>query len=92
MNEKKYWFKRRRYGWGWTPVTWQGWIAVAVPLAFVLIAARLLPDDPTPGERFGYFGVIAFSLGAMIFFSYKYGPSPKWRWGRTPADDPDEDL
>jgi hypothetical protein len=23
-NPQGYWFKRKVWGWGWTPVTWQG--------------------------------------------------------------------
>jgi hypothetical protein len=30
------WFGPRRYGWGWSPVTWQGWVVV------VLYAAALI--------------------------------------------------
>jgi hypothetical protein len=29
--DPKYWFPAKRYGWGWGfPVTWQGWLALAV--------------------------------------------------------------
>lgn len=27
------WFRAKRYGWGWRPVTWQGWAVVAVWVA-----------------------------------------------------------
>jgi hypothetical protein len=30
----RYWFKPKRYGYGATPVTWQGWCATA---AFVVV-------------------------------------------------------
>lgn len=38
MNEKRYWFKRRRLGIGWTPWTWEGWAASA---GFILVQAAL---------------------------------------------------
>jgi len=25
-NPKRYWFKAKMYGWGWTPVKWQDWL------------------------------------------------------------------
>lgn len=53
----KVWFGPRRWlGWGWTPVSWEGWVAIAVmsglaaglgavhlaPLVLVVIAALLV--------------------------------------------------
>ena len=33
---KTRWFKRKAYGWGWTPSTWQGWSVTAI-YALVLV-------------------------------------------------------
>ena len=35
------WFRTRESGLGWTPITWQGWLAMASSAAIV-IAANLL--------------------------------------------------
>jgi len=32
-NPKKYWFKRKLYGWGWVPVRWQGWFVVLLGIS-----------------------------------------------------------
>jgi len=37
MIKKQYWFRRKRYGYGWTPNTWEGWLATA--MFIVLITA-----------------------------------------------------
>ena len=29
------WFEPRRGGWGWTPISWQGW---AITFAFIVLA------------------------------------------------------
>ena len=29
------WFAPRRLGWGWTPISWQGW---AITLGFIVLA------------------------------------------------------
>jgi hypothetical protein len=34
MITKKPWFKAKRYGWGWYPVTWQGWLILVAFVAF----------------------------------------------------------
>jgi len=35
-NPEQYWFKRRAYGWGWVPATWQGWLTLLVFLGIFL--------------------------------------------------------
>jgi hypothetical protein len=37
---RKPWFGRKRIGFGWRPVTWQGWLLILVIVA-VAILARL---------------------------------------------------
>lgn len=45
-NEKKFWFKRKRYGYGWAPSTWQGWLVIAVYVVGIFVATLdLLPVD-----------------------------------------------
>lgn len=96
--EKKptYWFKRRRYGWGWTPVTAAGWITVLIYLVIIVTAALyLLPEKP---EQPSLLSLVTFLLVllAMTFFaigiSYVKGPVPRWRWGKNEHDNPDEDI
>jgi hypothetical protein len=29
-NPEQYWFKRKAYGWGCVPATWQGWLTLGV--------------------------------------------------------------
>jgi len=29
-KQKPYWFVRKRYGWGWTPSGWQGWLVLGL--------------------------------------------------------------
>lgn len=91
----RYWFKRRRYGWGWTPVTWQGWVTVLLWLAIVLGAGATILDVPEEQSRqeVGFF--LTFVLIAtltLLRISYAKGPKPHWRWGKSAEDDPDEDL
>jgi hypothetical protein len=30
------WFRRKRWGYGWTPCTWQGWVVTAFFIAAVM--------------------------------------------------------
>jgi hypothetical protein len=91
MDGKRYWFKRKRYGWGWTPVTWEGWGVVLLSVGLVLVAAALLPAARKE-LALPIFIVMLLSAGTLIYFGYTKGPKPRWRWGSAPTDDPDEDI
>ena len=43
--ETRYWFRAKRYGWGWgLPCSWQGWVFFLIWLGALLGAAiRLMP-------------------------------------------------
>ncbi len=46
--KRKLWFKRRRYGLGWTPVTWQGWTVVVVVVAIAALVVISTRKGTTP--------------------------------------------
>ena len=80
------WFRARRYGWGWQPATWQGWLvftiyAVAVIAWVIYLAAR---DGVTIGWHFGVSPVIpVLSLTIiLIAICWMKGERPRWRWGK----------
>ena len=79
--ESEYWFRAKKYGWGWgLPLKWQGW-AVLVGF-FVLLAAGdlwLLTLTLNPVLFVGYLVVLT---GALLGVCYAKGEPPKWRWGR----------
>lgn len=81
-NPNGYWFKRKLYGWGWTPVKWQGW---GVTLGFVmsaLIIAFATPQEVSTQEVMLRV-LLPLALVTTIFISicYKKGEKPKWQWG-----------
>jgi uncharacterized membrane protein YhaH (DUF805 family) len=88
-----YWFKRRRYGWGFFPSTWQGWVVTLAFVALVIVPALFLPeDDESPELVVGYLAYVLVMVVAFIVTAVKKGPSMRWRWGKAPDDDPDEDF
>lgn len=77
LADAGYWFGPRsgRLGWGWTPVSWQGWAAVAVVVA-VGIAAQIVGH----GERHGALyvvPVVAAVLGVCLWKGTAPGPSKR---------------
>ena len=43
MISRKYWFTRKKYGWGWgMPCAWQGWLVYAVAFGLLLASVSVL--------------------------------------------------
>lgn len=83
---KKIWFKRKRYGWGWYPSTWQGWISTLALVSILLIngfyfASKVENAEPTIIDLVIFFGTAIISVTALIYICYKKGEKPKWSWG-----------
>lgn len=88
-------FKRKRYGYGWTPVTLGGWILVALFIvAIVLWSLIMLPSTNvvTLEQQVVYLTGLIIIIALMLFVTRRYAPRGKWRWGRKPTDDADEDF
>lgn len=96
MSDKKhYWFKRRRYGYGWIPTTWQGWVVILTYIAIIFLLTLILGWDntePDTQELVLYFTAFTVTTVLLIVLSYAKGPRPKWRWGKSSSDNPDEDI
>ena len=90
-NPERYWFKRKLFGWGWTPATWEGWTVIAVFIV-LLIALSATIDETAPLEEalFSYFLPLGVLVGAVVAIAYAKGEKPKWMWGvpkkKTPSD------
>jgi len=85
-NPNHYWFKRKIWGWGWMPATWQGFL---ITLVYITLIATLvlnreapIPGNPDSGSNFLVLGLpIILLTAAFIFVVYKKGEKPKWQWG-----------
>lgn len=70
------WFKRKTYGYGWTPTTWQGWAVIVVWLILFYFAVTKIDSEIVKLVS------ILILTGILIFVSYKKGEKPKWQWGK----------
>lgn len=75
-NSEGYWFKRKIYGWGWTPAKWQGWVVLLVWLVFFYFAVEKMDHEWLKNTA-----VIIIATGLLIYVCYKKGEKPKWQWG-----------
>ncbi len=81
-NPNGYWFKRKLYGWGWTPATWQGWLVTGLYLALVIGFVLTLDDQSPINEVMFTFALPVVLLTiTLIRICYTKGEKPKWQWG-----------
>ena len=77
----KYWFRKRQglksrdLGWGWTPVSWEGWVLVGLLLLLITISAALLigTTHSTNAELSSvllFLGTVLILVGAAIAISH----------------------
>ena len=92
MNEdKKLWFKRKTYGWGWVPTTWQGLVVVVIYVLIMISFSYINQTEAPDGNLFvGFVFPFIIFTPILIFICYKKGESPKWQWGNpvTKKDHP----
>ena len=83
-NPKGYWFKRKIYGWGWTPARWQGWLTFLIFILILIISSTYLAEKeiPTFYDFTISFAIMILSALILIFIAYKKGEKPKWSWGK----------
>ena len=77
---KSYWFRAKRYGWGWgLPTSWQGWVVMLVWAAGLFEGLYLLRHN-----HYHLASRVTFILvmgAVLVLVSYWKGEPPKWRWG-----------
>lgn len=72
MN-KKIWFKKKSYGWGWTPYTWEAWVTTFIIFSLMIYLATHMDTGKAP------FIISFISLAALyIFISYIKGEKVNW--------------
>lgn len=86
-NPKGYWFKRKPYGFGWTPARWQGWLLTIVYLAFIfgLVFFTTKDTDNLAAET-----LLWPIIGATLLFlavCWRTGEPLKWQWGLKKRSD-----
>lgn len=83
----KLWFKRKIYGWGWYPATWEGWIVMLIYIGAVFSFALTI-DETSPPREFVFTFFLPFTLLTitLITLCYKKGEKPKWQWGNKDID------
>jgi hypothetical protein len=76
----KFWFKPKHYGYGATPVTWEGWALIAAFVVAVFGSTLWLIGPGMTALAWALWAaVVAVATAAMITFT-KYKTDGDWRW------------
>lgn len=91
-HPEQYWFRRKLYGWGWTPVCWQAWVVVIAFIAYVVWCALALSDAVTPDadDWAWYFVKLFAGVLVMLAIAALTGETPRWQWGPSKTEKPDQ--
>ena len=81
-NPQGYWFKRKLYGFGWTPATKQGWIVLGVYLVFVVGVTVSIEISNTAPSAAEVLLPVALATGVLLAVIIKTGEPLKWQWGK----------
>jgi hypothetical protein len=76
----RYWFRPKRYGYGATPVTWEGWVVTfATVLAMIAVSLTLRLETRS---ALALAALIAFDVAALVvlFFVSRRKTEGEWRW------------
>lgn len=88
MDEQKLWFKNKKYGWGWTPCSWQGWGILAMYF-FAMIADMIYFNNHEFSDSdflMQFFPQVYILTVFLLIICYKTGEKPRWQWGNRSKD------
>lgn len=83
---KHIWFAAKRYGYGWYPVTWEGWalvlgfvVMIEPPPSLLLLLHIRMSDTQFVSFFLPYVAVL---VSLLLWVCVKKGEKARWRWGK----------
>ncbi|HTM68794.1 MAG TPA: hypothetical protein VL426_05875 [Candidatus Binatia bacterium] len=81
----KLWFRAKRYGYGWYPSSWEGWLVLLAYIALLFCGLLMLvsvANDANGRAGFFFAGYVVLITAALTVVAAKKGEKPGWRWGK----------
>ncbi len=81
--KNKLWFKAKNYGYGWYPITWEGWTVIIIYILFIVYRGNTVNKmfDTESSFALRYSFEVIFATIPLILISYLKGEKASWRWG-----------
>jgi hypothetical protein len=81
----RYWFRPKRYGYGATPVTWEGWVLTGLAAAVIAGSVSLLIQNGRTHDltmSLVWAAVVAIVIAFLVAVTKaKTEGGWRWRWG-----------
>jgi hypothetical protein len=83
LKRNKYWFVPKLYGWGFVPISWEGWLATLGLIILVYISSKSngLETQSPDSMRF-LFDLAILIIVFSLFAKTKTKGRLRWRWGK----------
>lgn len=83
LKMKKIWFVRKRYGWGWTPATWEGWSVMLIYFILTVLLFRRanIASYSENDAQMSFLLPFILLTTLLLVVTYWRGESPRWQWG-----------
>lgn len=91
-NPERYWFKRKLFGWGWTPATWQGWAVLLGFVALIMLNFRRIDvhSHSASDTLINFIPQTVILTLVLLAICCLTGERPRWQWGIPKEEDTDE--
>jgi hypothetical protein len=63
------WFRPKRYGWGLTPATWQGWLVTGAYVAGVIVLGATLAEH----QPYVFWTLLALATAVYLLITFLTG-------------------
>ena len=82
---KKYWFKPKHFGYGFFPITWEGWLSTLVLILLIFMSAYVngfFSEEVSSKGGFDFLlDVIVICTIFTLLFKDKVRGGLQWHWG-----------
>ncbi|MDB5254745.1 MAG: hypothetical protein JWL92_121 [Candidatus Nomurabacteria bacterium] len=80
---EKLWFKRKRYGYGWVPVTYQGWLVILAYIVGATVLGNLTKNYTSQRDIvIGLIIPMVILTIVLLIVCVLKGEKPRWQWGK----------
>jgi hypothetical protein len=84
----RYWFKSYKYGFGWYPASWQGWIVILIYGLNIYFGIHFFGEHISGkiNTLIAYLPVLILTTVMLFIIVVKTGEKARWRWGNKSGD------
>lgn len=77
-----YWYRPKRYGYGATPNTWQGWLLTIAFIVLLAVVLEVLKSSLGGAAHIVAIAITAVLIALFIWITWKKTDGAwRWRWG-----------